>query len=52
VKDEVPTPVGFDIESFPIARPNELQADRAADLTERLATPHVLLTVDLNDLQA
>lgn len=40
MKDEALTPMGFKMEQLPIARPNLRQADRAADLTARLAEIH------------
>jgi hypothetical protein len=40
MKDEALTPQGFKMETLPIARPNQQQADKAADLTERLAEAH------------
>jgi hypothetical protein len=40
MKDEALTPQGFKMETLPIARPNQQQADKAADLTERLAKAH------------
>jgi hypothetical protein len=39
-KDEILRPQGYKMESLPIARPNQQQSDRAADLTVRLAATH------------
>jgi hypothetical protein len=40
MKDEALTPAGFKMERLPIARPTKKQAERAADLTARLAETH------------
>jgi hypothetical protein len=40
MKDEALNPAGFKMELLPIARPNQQQSERAADLTERLAATH------------
>jgi hypothetical protein len=40
MKDEALTPAGYKMELLPIARPNQQQSDRAADLTVRLAATH------------
>ena len=40
MKDEALTPAGFKMEHLPIARPTAEQAERAADLTARLAGIH------------
>jgi hypothetical protein len=40
MKDEALTPAGYKMELLPIARPNQLQSERAADLTSRLAAVH------------
>ena len=40
MKDEALTPAGYKMENLPIARPNQQQSERAADLTERLAATH------------
>jgi hypothetical protein len=39
-KDDALRPWGFKMELLPIARPNQQQSDRAADLTVRLAAAH------------
>jgi len=40
MKDEALNPAGYKMESLPIARPNQQQSERAADLTVRLAATH------------
>ncbi|HKM63455.1 MAG TPA: Eco57I restriction-modification methylase domain-containing protein [Acidisphaera sp.] len=40
MKDEALSPAGFKMEALPIARPTEVQAEQAADLTPRLADIH------------
>jgi hypothetical protein len=40
MKDEALTPAGYKMELLPIARPNQQQSDRAADLIVRLAATH------------
>ncbi len=40
MKDEALTPAGYKMEVLPIARPDQQQAERAADLTAQLAVTH------------